>query len=417
MSQQLIPLDGGVEKVVLTPTTTTTNVLSTQYIIAKNLQSRPTEWVPDGRPIYRRLPAVSETYVIDFFNVVSPPNTAARAELEKIGYIYVPWTENSEGPTSVKVNVSENKRNLLIAGGKIVWEYGGTQVLPTIINLETLQLRGRIRYFLAYELIYDDTPVQKQYYVEDFALTGQPLDITSSTDNITGWRFPAVNAFLNTTSLFWSSKDTYFPSFAQPASSYIQWKSTLGSAYSKVVLRCPSDTAYTAKASFFYVTSSGVEMFQGEVSPSLDSTGQYYQFDFPAPAMNTGWKVVWSDTDVAIQSILVTGAVTLEERPASESTRAALVIWRAGTEPKNVTYCPLAYVDVNNNFEVEGIEDIRYVIRRDYVPVADWLTKPFDETLINLYEQVSEYPQFWMNPPTCMKQEYADLIKQNIVVV
>lgn len=417
MSQQLIPLNGGVEQVVLTPTGAAANVLSPQYIIAKSLQSRPTEWVLGGRPIYRRLPAVSETYVIDFFNVVDTPNTAARATLQDIGYVYVPWTENSEGPTSIKVNVSESKKALLIAGGKIAWKYGGSTVYPTIINLETLRARGGRRYFLAYELIYDDAVQQKQYYVEDFALTGQPLTITASTDNVIGWRYPAVNAFLNTTNNFWTSRDTYLPSYTQPATSYLQWGSTLGAAYSKVVLRCPEGTAYTATASIYYVTPGGVETFQGQVSPQADSTGQYYQFDFVAPVMNRGWKVVWSDTNVAIQSVTVTGTVTLEKKPVSAATRATLVMWPAGTEPKDVTYCPLAYVDVDQSFQVTLVEDIRFVIRRDYVPVADWLTKPFDETLISLYEQVKEYPFYWMNPPTCMKQEYAALADENIVVV
>jgi hypothetical protein len=417
MSQQLIPVNGGVEQVVITPSSATANVLSHQYIIAKNLESRPTEWVPGGRPIYRRLPAISETYVIDFFNIVSPPNTAVRASLEKIGYVFVPWTENSEGPTSVKVNVSESGKDLLICGGKIVWEYGGTQVYPAIINLETLRTRGDRRYFLAYELVYDDNVQQKQYYVEDFALTGQPLTITSSTDSVIGWRYPAVNAFLNSSSIFWTSKDTYFPAFAQPATSYLQWTSTLGAAYSQVTLRCPESTAYTATASIYYVTPDGNVSFQGQVSPSEDSTGQFYRFNFQTPAFNTGWKVVWSSTDVAIQSVTVTGTVVLEKKPVAPATRATLVMWPAGTEPKDVTYCPLAYVDVDNNYKITNIQDIRYVIRRDYVPVADWLTKPFDETLINLYEQVEEYPQFWMNPPTCMKQEYAALIDKNIIVV
>lgn len=417
MSQQLIPINGGVEQVVITPSSATANVVSPQYIIANSLQSRPTEWVPGGRPIYRRLPAISETYVIDFFNVVTPPNTAARASLEDIGYIYVPWTENSQGPTSIKVNVSESKKDLLICGGKIVWKYGGSEVYPAIINLESIRARGGRRYFLAYALVYDDGVQQKQYSVESFALTGQPLTITSSTDNIVGWRYPAVNAFLNSSSSFWASRDSYFPEFAQPSNSYLQWATELGAAYSEVILRCPGETAYDAKASFYYVTPDGVELFQGEVSPLRDTTGQYYRFSFSNPAMNRGWKVVWSSANIAIQSVTVSGTVTLERKPAAAATRATLVMWPDGTEPKDVTYCPLAYVDIDANYEVTNVEDIRYVIRRDYVPVADWLTKPFDNTLIDLYEQVKQYPRFWMNPPTCMKQEYADLATKNIVIV
>lgn len=416
MSQQLIPINGGVEQVVTTPATATANLLSPQYIIAKSLQSRPTEWVLGGRPIYRRLPAVSERYQIDFFNLVSPANTAGRAEVQKIGYIYVPWTENSSGPTSIKVSASESSQDLLICGGKIIWTYGGTEVFPTILNLEALSIR-RGRYFLAYELSFDDSPEQKLYRVTDFALTGQPLTITSSTDSTVGWRYPAVNAFLNETGIFWTSKDTYFPSFAQPSTGYLQWTATLASAYSQVVMRCPEGSAATATASFFYVTPGGVEILQQTVSPTTDSVGKKYEFNFVAPAFNTGWKVVWSDTTVAIESIIVSGTVTLEKKPAAPATRASLVLYSENTQPTDPTFCPLAYVDVTNDFKVEVIEDIRYVIRRDYVPVADWLTKPFDDTLINLYEQVKDYPFFWMNPPTCMKQEYAALVEENILVV
>jgi hypothetical protein len=51
------------------------------------------------------------------------------------------------------------------------------------------------------------------------------------------------------------------------------------------------------------------------------------------------------------------------------------------------------------------------------MPVADWLTKPFDEDLIDLYEQVEDYPNLWLAPTTCMKQEYASLTEDQIVVV
>jgi hypothetical protein len=71
---------------------------------------------------------------------------------------------------------------------------------------------------------------------------------------------------------------------------------------------------------------------------------------------------------------------------------------------------------VNSSFEVENVEDLRTIIHRDYVPVADWVTKPFDMDLINLYEQVSEYPTLWMSPPRCMDQEYAGLTRYKIQV-
>jgi len=416
MSQQLVPINGGVQQVVTTTSGVTTNLLSPQYIIANSLQSRPTEWVPGGRPIYRRLPAVSETYQIDFFNIVSPPNTAVAARLEDIGYVYVPFTQNSEGPTSIYVTSSDSGQDLIIRGGRIVWKNGGTQVYPALVNLKNL-LVGEGSYFLAYELIFDNPVEQKVYSVNNFDLTGQPLTITSSTDNIVGWRYPGINAFLNTDTTFWSTNDTFFPSYAQPTGSFLQWVSPFGAAYSNIVLRCPVGTAATATAELFYVTQGGVETLAASALPRIDSAGQYYEFEMQAPAFNTGWKVVWSTANVAIQSITVSGAVTLEKRSSVPSTKASLVMYPQHAIPFTSTFCPLANISVDNSYNVTSIQDIRFVIRRDYVPVADWLTQFFDENLINLYEQVLEYPTTWMNPPTCMKQEYLALASKNLVIV
>ena len=101
-------------------------------------------------------------------------------------------------------------------------------------------------------------------------------------------------------------------------------------------------------------------------------------------------------------------------------------MYPTGTLPKTVvnasnetvpaTYCSLAQVDITNTYKVENIQDLRYIIHRDYVPVADWLTKPFDEDLIDLYEQVTDYRPLWMAPPSAMKQEYAALSKNQITV-
>jgi hypothetical protein len=423
MSQQLTPVNGGVQQVQTTTSQSRLLVLSQQYIAANNLESRPTQWVPGGRPIYRRLPAASETYQIDFFNIVPAANTAVADEVQDIGFTYVPWGQGINGENSMYVSASESNNDLLVKGGVIVWKYGNTQVIPTIINLPTLDVVSG-KYDLAYQLLFDDSPIQKLYSVEDFSLVGQPLEITASTDSVIGWRYPAVNAFLNTSTLMWKNTDTYLPSFANPTQSFLQWESDLASAYTKITLRCPSGTAFTGTATLNYydgTTYTDIET----VSISSDSSGQFFEFNLD-PRFQTGWQVVFSSLDVAVQSITVSGVITLLEPQASPSTRAVLVMYPRGTLPKTVvnasgktvpaTYCPLAIVDIAINYKIEKIEDIRYIIHRDYTPVADWLTKPFDEDLINLYEQVSEYPALWMAPTSCMKQEYLSLTKDQVIV-
>ena len=425
MSQQLIPTTGGSEVLQTTTTQSRLNALSPQYIAAKGLESRPTEWVVDGRPIYRRLPAVSETYQVDFFNVVPLANTAGKdTAYENVGFVYVPWGEGINGPTSTEVISSDDHSTMLIKAGNIVWQYGTNPVRPAIINLKELGIESG-SYIVAYRLIYDDAPTENLYSVENFALTGLPLAITSSTDSVIGWRYAAENAFLNTSGTFWKNKDTFLPSYAQPTTSFIQWTSTLASAYSKIVLHCPSGTAYTGTASLSYVTD-GILSPVGTVAIATDKTGQYFQFDVQNATFQTGWRVEWSSLDMAIESVTVTGSVTRVTQPTEASTQCVLVIYPENSLPATAlnslgvevpaTYCLLANVDINNKYELTDIRDKRYIVHRDYTPVSDWLTLPFDRDLIDLYEIVKEYEFTWLGPETCMKQEYAALIKDEIVI-
>lgn len=429
MSQQLTPVNGGIIPQIQTTTAQARlNVLSPQYVEVRGLQSRPTEWIPRGRPIYRRLPATAETYQVDFFNVVNESNITGNTfvgdAIEEVGYVYLPYGFSINGPFSTEVVASDSKQDLLIKSGVIVWKYGKVEVLPTIANMEVLDI-GSGKYDVAYQLIYDDSPTPHLYEVSDFALTGIPLNITASTDSVIGWRYPAINAFLNTFDNFWANEDTYFPTYAQPSTAYIQWEAELTQAYKKLVLRCPAGTAYSGTATLSYVNGSVLTPV-GTVSVSSDTQGQYFQFDVETPDLQTGWNVTFSSATVSIQSITITGAITLLEPQSGLSPRAALAMYSAGTLPKTVinsqgkeilaVYCKLAEVDVNANYKITRIQDTRSIIHRDYTPVADWLTAPFDEDLINLYEQVSEYAPLWMAPPTCMDQEYSKLTLDQIVV-
>jgi hypothetical protein len=414
MSQQLTSINGGATpEIQTTLRTSRINLLSPQYIEVKNLKSRPTEWVPGGRPIYRRLPAISETYQIDFFNIV-PESNVGPGYIEEVGYVFVPWGESALGSSSVRVSISESKGDLIISSGSLVWRQGKTFVYPALINLEVLEvLNGR--YDLAYQLIYNSDPLPFQYSVTDFALTGLPLTITASTDSITGWRYPAVNAFLDTTTLKWSTEDSYYPSYAQPTSSYIQWESLLAQSYESITLRCPTGTAYTGTATLYYV-NNGVLSEVTSTEISSDTTGQYFTLAVTRQILQTGWRVEFSSTKISIQSITVTGVITLLERPSVSTPRASLVLYPSGTLPVGETFCSLAEITVNNDFQVTKLRDTRDIIRRDYTPVSDWLTKPFDTDLINLYEEVSIYPTTWMNPPTAMRQEYDGLTQYQVIV-
>jgi hypothetical protein len=430
MSQQLIPLSGGVQTLQTNTQRQGVRTLSVQTIEVRNLKSRPTEWVPEGRPIYRRLPAASETYQVNFFDILPASNTAVSFNgVQDVGYVYIPWGEGIFGPVSLEVVASPTFEDLIVKSGQVVWKYGTIVVPPAIVNLKELDFDSG-RYLVAYQLSYDDAPVESLFQVEDYFLTGTKLLITSSSDSVVGWRYSALNAFLDSTT-YWSNSDSFFPPSQQPSEAFIQWVSNetfqssstapekiLASAYSKVVLRCPSGTNFAGNATLSYEDDSSLE-FVSTVSVLKDDTSQYYEFTLPTPSFQTGWRVDFSDLNVKIQNITVSGVVTKVAQQAEPSSRCVLSIYPAGTEPSTVLspegeeipvkYCNLAYIDVNSNFLLTDIQDIRPIIHRDYKPIADWLTRPFDEDLINFYEQVSGYPVLWMSPVVCLSQEYLKL--------
>jgi hypothetical protein len=85
--------------------------------------------------------------------------------------------------------------------------------------------------------------------------------------------------------------------------------------------------------------------------------------------------------------------------------------------PNELTLAQLAYFEVNNDYQITAIEDTRYLTHRDFQPVANWLTLPFDESLIDLYEQVKAYSTLWMSPEGCMRQEYSALSSEEVLLV
>jgi hypothetical protein len=438
MSQQLIPVNGGVQTLQTTTQTGGINTLSVQYIKANGLENRPTEWVVAGRPIYRRLPAVSDTYQVNFFDIVPASNTAIQLhDTQDIGYVYVPWGEGIFGPISLEAVSSDSREDLIIKSGQVVWKYGTTAVPPAIVNLQELDF-GSGRYLVTYQLVYDDSPIENYYAVEDYALTGTKLILTSSTDTVIGWRYPAVNSFLNSTT-YWSNSDTYFPGYAQPSTAFLQWVSNeyfkssntspetpLYSAYSKVTLRCPAGTTHTGTATFSYVSDTSITEI-AEESILTDTDGQYFEFNITEPSFQKGWRVDFSDVNMKIEAVTVSGIVTKVTQQAEPSTRCALSIYPENAVPTTVTnsrgdeipatYCNLAFIDVDAEYKLLDIKDIRSIVHTDYKPVADWLTVPFDDDLIDLYEQVKSYSVIWMSPEVCVKQEYATLEKYGVEVI
>jgi hypothetical protein len=403
-------LNGGVVKVTTTVDPAPGVVYSRQYIEVSSLESRPTEWIPGGRPIYRRLPSTSETYQVNFY------------EDGEVGFVYVPWGEGIFGAQSLEVIATDSQTGVLIKPGTILWKVGRSEVNPVLIDLQDLQVTSG-RYFLGYELSFNDEEKPFQYEVTSYSLSGLPLTITASTDSVFGWRFPASNAFVPEEDLIWKNFDTRLPGYVQPSTSYLRWQSDTSAALETVRVNLPKGTiipsgvratmSYNVGSSWSFASSAGL---------SSTADGSFFEFNLDTPTFQNGWEISWESEDgtpfleISVDGIYVSGVITLNRKPSAPVPGAALVMYPENQVPRENVYCALATVDVDSNYRVTEIEDIRSIVHRDYVPVADWITRPWDENLINLYEQVSDYAALWLSPQSCLNFEYETLTKYGIKV-
>lgn len=422
MSQKLNPLNGGRVSVETNSNPTNGVYLSRQYVSVKNLQPLQNEWVEGGRPIYDRLPAVSERYKLYY----GLDGNAA--------YTYIAPGNAYSGPGSLQVQKSADDKYLIIQDGTIVWKKGNVRVDPVIIDLKLVGLQST-KYLIAYQLYIDDSPFVAEYEVEDFSLSGEEMLIQASTDSVSGWRYSPLYAFTSDDREEWRNYDGFFSDYSEGA--FITWETKFLNSYRSIKLRCPSGSSASGTASLFYQncrdSSPSQEycsdydwQFQQTVAVSADENGQFFEFIVESPSPQKGWKVTWSDSKVSINQITVSGTLSLVRRPSTALTYTQLVAYPQESVPQFTTnmegeevplsFCKLALVDTNEVYEVTRIQDARETVSTDYEPIADWLTEAWDSNLTNLYSQVKNYVPYWVDPGTSMKQEYEDLDRYLIKV-
>lgn len=437
MSQKLTPISSSTGTMGLTPTIVTTTTqprqtaYSNEYKATRSLSKQPTQWVPDGRPIYRRLPGASETYQVDFFADGG------------LGYVLIPPGQPQFGAGSMYVSVPESLDSLLIYDGLIVWEVGTTPVFKTIVDFNEIGLESG-RFLVCYQLLYDDAPEPLPFQVTDFSLGGQDFEVNDSASSVflttakpngNAWPYPGINAFAPASqNLSWknflgpvnrvpqanSGIQPGVPEEFQPLLCWLEWSSPLPWKLDSITLRVPID-GEAPNASLYYKTEGEWKLVQ-TTQIATDSTGRYYQF-----LTNTDpqleWRVEWPEkTKMEISDITVSGILNLYSKPSTSRARAQLAIYPTNLVPENETLCRLAIINVNS-FELQKnergeilIDDVRNIATRDYEPVADWLTEYWDEQLIRNFEKVYAYTPGFMAPPTLLKSSYFDLESYGINV-
>lgn len=410
MSQNVNPLNGGKKTVQVTPSSLPGIYISEPYQKSKGLEPKQTEWVPGGRPIYDRLPASSERYKVEF------------GLEDNKAYVYLPVGNSIFGPNSLGIEATNEGQFLTIKSGSAVWKYGEVKLDPVIINVKDVGF-GNSKFTFAYQFFLDDSEFEAIYNVEGYSLRGYPMKVLSGTDSVKGWRYPAQYAFYGSDNVEWRNYDPIFSDYSSAA--YLTWQFSAAAVLSKIEARCPKSSVVKGSAKLFLASSEDGEEPHFELVASsevqTDSDGPFFVFSLDHQNPANTWKIEWSDNKISVNDILVTGSIPILETPGEAQTRVSLVAYPQGTLPKFTTdasgnkvpavYCTLAQVEIDGNYTVTGIADLRESVNTTYQPIAEWLTRPWDETLIEMLEQMNNYAEYWMSPDTCMKQEYQTFTK------
>lgn len=439
MSQNLTPVANASGVVGISPQLNTAltpsriKLLSGQAKVVRGLLPQPTQWNPTGRPIYRRLPAASEQYQLDFF------------EAGGRGYVLVPRGGDQFGPGSLYVNQSSDRDVLLIEDGVIVWEEGTTPVLKTFVDFRQLGVDDG-RYLICYQLIYDDAPEALPFQVEDYCLAGLDFSVQDSAsasfqrsaDESNPWPFPGANMFaIADSDLEWKNYIDLvnrspgeqagvkpgFPDYEQPILSWVEWESELPWKLDTIKVRTSLVENVPACTLLLASEDPLEEWAVVQTNEALrDSEGYYWEFQTDY-APQTRWRLDWGETSkVNATQLTVTGLLYIYTKPSTARARTQLAIYPTNLVPEDESLCRLAIISVDN-FQVARRpsgelwkDDIREIINRDYEPVADWLTEYWDEQLIRLWEEVKLYSPGYMAPPTLLKQAYASLERYGLEV-
>lgn len=374
-------------------------ILSQNYLDVNALNPRETVWSSGGRPIYDRLPAAGEAYK-RFFSLGSEQ-----------GYVYIPESEGSEGPLSLRVVPSDDGKKILIMGGISLWEYGHFEHPPVYIDLEQTRLRSS-KYLLAYQMAYSQDSSETYEEVQNFPINGLELLVQSNTDSLCGWRFSPENAFSSDPDLIWKSRDSTFTN--QPNEPYIRWNYERDFIIGKLEIVSPDSykTPVGSRADL-YIDS------EFSSSSIIGTSGDNHIIYLDNDVAGKTWEIRFTDENIAVQEIRMNGKFPSLYKPSTPRMIVNLVAYSAYNYPKgDFRYCKLAHVDIDEDYRIVGnVEDLRDKVFHPFQPVADWLTRPWDDLLMSLYSEHRGYVKGRMDPRALMSSEYSHLSKSGLDVI
>lgn len=321
----------------------------------------PSVWGRGEKPIYDRLPAISEGY-------------KKSRDFGQEGMVVEgcqPLYDRETGGITVK-------------SGSLSWREGST-FLPEYL-LEIPLKSGR--WFVAAEIVLDEENVnlQSKYYNWESVL-GDPIEYIS-----TGYvKNPSEFAFMvEEEGRYWLPSE----------SGLADWE-YLGVNFGSGGAELTGVRAYGSGTAL-------ITLGEGEIS--VPNKEGLWEINFQDNEPREEMRLYFHSGDAKVEKVLIEGVAYYPKRVLgtgiSEYTLGLSVYQLGVLSDPTKRLCPIASLTVEKDGNITNFRDIRKFTPVTNEPVAEWITEAFDFHLLEMFSDVKEYREKWMDSLSACKHLY-----------
>jgi hypothetical protein len=377
------------------------NVANQEALEILALTPTSTVWGgPFGRPIYDRLPGVSEGYRREFFG--------ERGR----GFVYIdPQFGSSVGPGSLQVGAwQEDPQVLIVYNGTITWAFGQIETNTLALNLSNVVPNGiqdgsyQIGYYL--NRVDPDKATFSKFAVENYSLGASETIYAADAE---AKYHPVVSMFSEPSDGSWK------PSEFGETGDYVDGSSVTMDFTEAVVAKTftlvAAETGLaTALCALYSSDDAIVWNLEDSVAPrnnewilncGLNDGARYYRLFF------------WGG-EADISEVRYTGEAIFRDRQPVVPRSEAELFLEGEFDQIDRPHLVLAIVTVSN-YEITEIRDTRSQTSIKYEPVASWLTEFQDSSLRFLITSIENYSSLYMAPTATLDTYYERLLEENFV--
>jgi hypothetical protein len=381
----------------------TIEVITEEAQKVKFLEPELTVWGrPAGRPIYDRLPGVSQGYRLDFFGE------------RDLGYVYIdPQYGRTFGPGSLLVGSWERDASVVvIENGTITWRHGQVEANALALDLRNVVEDGVPdgEYYVGYYLSYVNE--QESDFISEYAVKDSSLAATTALFQASRYaeNHPATAAFSEISDGTWLPTDFgYAGTYAAGTSLVIDFTKPL--VEEEFVLKGGA-LGYDTATCALYRSNDGICWY---FETQTKATNNEWRLLVSSEQPWRYWRIFFWGGAAEVSEITFTGVAVFRSKYVSTGV-SVLEPFLEEIEPNfnfELPHALLAGIEVRNK-QVVGVADYRQITSIKYEPVASWLTDFQDTSLKSLFDGISNYSDQYMAPPTAADVFYPDLLAGGI---